>query len=469
MSFTKGASFAVGIVASLVTIIFAVVYIYALWRESDDGGSVMEHARSILRHHDRITDPPKAAPRVTPPVIPANTTVRLVSGPASLKRSPFSHIRRLCSAVQDPAFAEQCRLAQVENCLFKIRRYLDIIGDLKKQQRNAPKKQLINNISSTNKLAQTIDVITRVLQDVISRHRRLQNPKATRRVNRDLMQIVTDEEKGFASLTGRQDFMNFVAGQILSFVKSPALFNKTMQNIVLMGPSGIGKTRLAQTLAFAYNRAGILTRDTFTVGTKKDLVSQYVSETSQVAFFKLAETLESVFLLDEAYEMGSGQSYRNGADHGGEALTEVVNFMDKFAGCSIIIAAGYEGAMREKFFAANEGLNRRFPHQMVLSPYKTGELTAILINALHDKLPAKMRLSPADQSFLAEIMVPLANSPDVAARQAGEIEIVAGYIAANVLASDASWDRESRHLIAGGVDQYLSFKGMRLAFSDGLS
>lgn len=62
----------------------------------------------------------------------------------------------------------------------------------------------------------------------------------------------------------------------------------------------------------------------------------------------LASALEGVVFIDEAYSMtpcpneastGAGESFSQ------ETIAELINFMDKFIGCIVIIVAGYKDKM----------------------------------------------------------------------------------------------------------------------------
>ena len=147
-----------------------------------------------------------------------------------------------------------------------------------------------------------------------------------------------------------------------------------------MGSSGVGKTALAKVIGYTFSRSGILTTQKVKIVTRSDLIGRYIGQTAPKTRQILMETLEGVLFIDEAYEIHKLDSPR---DFGSEAITEIVNFLDKYLGCNVVIVAGYEDKMKERFFTANQGLNRRFPVQMTLSNYNPVELTSILISFLY--------------------------------------------------------------------------------------
>ena len=104
--------------------------------------------------------------------------------------------------------------------------------------------------------------------------------------------------------------------------------------------------------------------------------------------------LECVVFIDEAYGiMGctpKGKLPKSQNSYGTTAITEIVNFLDVYRGLSILIVAGYEKSMKNCFFGANEGLNRRFPENYKLKDYSKEDLTAQFINLANKRNGARM-------------------------------------------------------------------------------
>jgi len=199
-------------------------------------------------------------------------------------------------------------------------------------------------------------------------------------VKNNLIDALENQEYGLASLIGRDDIKEQIIEQLYAFSISYKSYTLSFNNWCLMGPSGIGKTALAKVLGYVFSKSGILCTSFVKIVTRCDLIGTYIGQTSPKTRSILIETLEGVLFIDEAYEIYKLDSPR---DFGSEAITEIVNFMDKYIGCSIIIVAGYENEMKSRFFEANQGLNRRFPHQKILSMYTYEELTSIMIQFLY--------------------------------------------------------------------------------------
>jgi hypothetical protein len=198
-------------------------------------------------------------------------------------------------------------------------------------------------------------------------------------VKKGIIEGITDTREGFGSLVGRTEVKEYVADQLLSFAAEWRSFGKTFTGICLMGKAGSGKTTIGLALAYLYGKCSIYATSDFTMATRSDLVGSHVGHTAIKTKELCVESLEGVLLIDEAYQL----CYKDvKEDFGAEAISELVNFLDKYMACSIVIVAGYEKEMKDKFFDGNEGLNRRFPSKVVLKDYTTDELNLILVRKL---------------------------------------------------------------------------------------
>jgi hypothetical protein len=195
-------------------------------------------------------------------------------------------------------------------------------------------------------------------------------------VRNNLIDSIEDTTKGFASIIGREDIKNRLASQLYAFSKSYKTFINAFNNISLLGNAGCGKTAIAKVIGFVFSKSGILATGIVKIVSRADLVGQYIGQTAPRTRGILLETLEGVLFIDEAYQLTLTDG---GRDFGPEAITEIVNFLDKYIGMNVVIVAGYEDKMMINFFPSNEGLARRFPYRLSLPNYNVHELTDILI------------------------------------------------------------------------------------------
>jgi hypothetical protein len=206
--------------------------------------------------------------------------------------------------------------------------------------------------------------------------------------------LIHNKDTGIASIRGesRENTRRFLYGKIIIFAKAPHMYINSFINTIIMGGAGIGKTKLAYVLSEFYTKLGILTTNVVNVANRTSLVAGFIGHTGIQTQKKLIESLEGVLFIDEAYQLGCGSE----RDFGQEAITEIVNFLDKNIGLIAVIAAGYKNRMIKCFLGANEGMNRRFPSQMELSLYTSKDLYELFYmfvskNLQHIKLRKKQK------------------------------------------------------------------------------
>jgi hypothetical protein len=210
---------------------------------------------------------------------------------------------------------------------------------------------------------------------------------------KNLIDALENTDRGLASIIGREGAKDNLASQLYAFSNSYRSFTNSFNNICLLGSAGSGKTSLATVMAYVYSKSGILVTDYIKIVSRADLVAGYIGHTAPRTRGVLLETLEGVLLIDEAYQLASSVGEHK-SDFGLEAITEIVNFLDKYIGMNVVIVAGYPKEMLTQFFPANEGLARRFPYRIILRNYTPSELTDVLIQFIENKI---------DQSFDSEV------------------------------------------------------------------
>lgn len=260
------------------------------------------------------------------------------------------------------------------------------------------------------------------------------------------------------SLIGRTDVKDFLAQQIIAFSSNPHVFLNNFQNICIFGPSGIGKTKLAFTISEVYLATGILSRNNFVKTTKSDFTTAYVNESGTMTRNALMHGLEGVTFIDEAYDITqSGQRgvYR---DHGDEAVTEMVNFLDKTIGLSIVIASGYEAEMKKRFLGANEGMDRRFFYKITLKEYTNEELYVICKRFL---TKSGISVNSKQGSYLwGCIKAVYDEDPSVFSKQGSDMLSLSGEINRIMFSSKSViWKRDYKKIISHAIASFTALKG----------
>lgn len=188
------------------------------------------------------------------------------------------------------------------------------------------------------------------------------------------------------SMIGLDKLKESVVDQILYFAqnlhKSPG-GNETMDymHTVLYGPPGTGKTEVAMMMGKIYCGLGILKKGHFTKVTRSDLVAGYLGQTAIKTKKAITNALDGVLFIDEAYSLGHPDKRDSFAQECIDTLCESASALkDRL----VIIIAGYEKELNERFFAWNTGLNSRFPWRHETTEYNPKELSQIFRKKIHD-------------------------------------------------------------------------------------
>ena len=334
----------------------------------------------------------------------SNDLSRMVGDGAGRPVITYAEFKTRCMT---PAFLQKYTEAIKLNLQLKRKRYVELLRMTKAELNAASKKSsdlmanMMNSLRNEHErdLKDSIERYERMLKVADAQFKRASVADTAQRFER----MIYHPEKGLESLVGRDDVKDFLAMHLFVFAKNPRVFFSCFQNMMLMGGPGLGKTRTAEVMGHVFSCAGILIDGNVFTKTTTDLISAYVSDTAHKTRSFLLTTLESVIFIDEAYEFTPKRNQLGfeQVSHGQEAITEMVNFMDKMMGLSIMIVGGYAGPLRERFLKANEGLDCRFPatNQIELEPYSSTELTRILINKIRNT-NSDLKLSGSHCNYL---------------------------------------------------------------------
>jgi len=306
-----------------------------------------------------------------------------------------------------------------------------------------------SNLELLSMMSKEFDDILAVLQENL---RILSKEK----IRQDLRDLMNNKKYGMVSIIGREDVKNYLARQIFTFSKNPKVFLNSFQNVRLYGPSGIGKSKLAESMGYIYAKSHILGRRKYRDYTSKNFTSQYVNESRRLTYKLLLAGLEGISFIDEAYGLSEVGVFR---DHGTEAITELVNFLDKHMGLSIVIIAGYEIPM-EKLIHSNEGLERRFPHLFKLEKYSSKQLTEILIKFLK-QTSKSLTIDKKDVNCVYTYIDFIdTQMPEVFEKQAGAMKLLSASILEAIYNSkDHEWLPGNVYLKVRAYLLFLGFNG----------
>jgi hypothetical protein len=368
--------------------------------DDDDGDCKGRNCKVIktkpVSHKPKKVSKPVSPKQSKPELKPLVTPTYIKPEPVRFKRielvglnlTPKAQTIRQITAVdfekliQTPAFIQRY-LSSIETynkikLAMYQKKHATLNEDLEQVKRKLEKQKKKEKKPDDKTLADYVITLETVIDEINDILKILTESKPTAvDIRRSLMKAFFDADDGLYTLEGREDVHNRIAQQLYAFSRNP----KTMlgfNNMAILGPAGTGKTKMATVLGFVYSHAGVLARNKVKIVSRADLVASHVGRTGPKTQRALFETLEGILFIDEAYQLSPCKTSESN-DFGPEAVTEIVNFLDKYVGMSIVIVAGYEKPIMDCFFGGNEGLKRRFPIIIVLQPYDIEQLTKILL------------------------------------------------------------------------------------------
>ena len=147
-------------------------------------------------------------------------------------------------------------------------------------------------------------------------------------------------------------------------------------HMCFIGNPGTGKTTVARYITEILYNIGYIKQNKLTEVTAKDLIADYVGQTSGKTYNLVKSALGGVLFIDEAYSITSGIG-----SYGDECIATLIKLMEDYQDRLIVIFAGYKKEM-EQFIESNSGLISRIGYRIEFPDYSVDELTEMYINLL---------------------------------------------------------------------------------------
>ena len=176
------------------------------------------------------------------------------------------------------------------------------------------------------------------------------------------------------SLVGLTDIKKILKDlvNLISFKDKSNLDIKNINlNMLFLGNPGTGKTTVARILSSILYNLGYIKENKLVEVTSKDLVAEYVGQTSIKTYSVLEKAFNGVLFIDEAYSLSSKNNSYND-----EAISTLIKTMEDNRDKLVVIFAGYTKEMQD-FINSNSGIASRIGYTLNFKDYTEEELIEI--------------------------------------------------------------------------------------------
>ena len=142
-------------------------------------------------------------------------------------------------------------------------------------------------------------------------------------------------------------------------------------HMIFLGNPGTGKTTIARLLCGILYNLNYIKENKLIEVTSKDLIAEYVGQTSIKTNEVINKAKGGVLFIDEAYMLGDKNNSYN-SDAIGTLIAEMENNRDNL----VVIFAGYTKEM-QSFLNSNSGIASRIGYTLEFDDYTTDELISI--------------------------------------------------------------------------------------------
>lgn len=173
-----------------------------------------------------------------------------------------------------------------------------------------------------------------------------------------------------------------------------------LSNVIISGPPGVGKTRLAGILSELFQATGRVKKNTVVKAKRADLVGKYLGHTAKATREVAERARGGVLFIDEVYSLGHAEG---GDSFSKECIDTLTQLLTEDPEGFVCIVAGYKDDVERCFFGQNAGLRRRFPVEIALDGYSGEELANIFERKMQeDRWDFK---TPKDRKFTREFII----------------------------------------------------------------
>lgn len=194
--------------------------------------------------------------------------------------------------------------------------------------------------------------------------------------NYNLKKSIQDVRGKLSNLVGLKNAKEELDGLIDLVILNNKLEKRVPLNLnmIFIGNPGTGKTTVARIFAEILYNLGYIKNNKLIEVTGKDIIGEYVGQTSSKTAKVLENALDGLLFIDEAYTI-MGQQGTN-VNYSQDAMSTITKYMTDYEGRLTIIFAGYKKEMKE-FVELNPGLISRIGETVEFDDYNEEELLEI--------------------------------------------------------------------------------------------
>lgn len=145
--------------------------------------------------------------------------------------------------------------------------------------------------------------------------------------------------------------------------------------LMFLGNPGTAKTSFAKYMAQQLVMEKLIVKDRVAIVSKKDLIGEYVGQTTPKIAHLFHQYKGGIIFIDEAYSLYEG---KNATPYAAEAMAELVLQIEENPE-TIVVFAGYPEDMRLFLERANTGLKSRISHTIYFEDYTPEEMVEIYV------------------------------------------------------------------------------------------
>ena len=229
------------------------------------------------------------------------------------------------------------------------------------------KIELLDYITSTHKEINDYTEYRDKLINYISFHKEIPKVKEEKSIEEIFSEL--DELVGLDDV---KKILHDLVNLIELKKKSDLKINDVNLHMLFLGNPGTGKTTVARMLSGILYNLGYIKENRLMEVTSKDLVAEYVGQTSIKTNSVIERALGGVLFIDEAYSLSSKLSTYND-----EAIATLIKGMEDNRDNLVVIFAGYTKEMQD-FIDSNSGIASRIGYTLDFKDYTEDELVKIL-------------------------------------------------------------------------------------------